>query len=100
MRRREFIALLCVTAAWPLSARAQQPAKVPTIGFLGPTAPEKWTAWTKTFTGRLGELGWVDGRTANIVFRWGNGQSERFGALAAELVALKADIIVTSGSAT
>jgi putative tryptophan/tyrosine transport system substrate-binding protein len=101
MRRREFIAFFGGTAiAWPLAAHAQQQTKIPTIGFLGPTAPEAWTEWTKAFVDRLAELGWVDGRTVNIAFRWGNGQTERFGELAAELVNLKVDLILTSGSAT
>jgi putative ABC transport system substrate-binding protein len=99
MRRREFITLLAGAAACPLGARAQ-PRTVPTIGFLGPTAPQAWTSWTKAFVDRFAELGWVDGRTVKIVYRWANGQIERAGELAAELVALKVDLIVTSGSAT
>jgi putative ABC transport system substrate-binding protein len=99
MRRRKFITLLAGAAAWPLGARAQ-PRGVPTIGFLGPTAPQAWTSWTKAFVDRFAELGWVDGRTAKIVYRWANGQIERASELAAELVALKVDLIVTSGSAT
>ena len=100
MRRRDFIKGTVASAAWPLVARAQQTGKVPTIGFLGPTAPEAWTVWTKAFVDRLAELGWVDGHTVHIVYRWANGRTERFGELAAELVALKVDLILTSGSAT
>jgi putative ABC transport system substrate-binding protein len=100
MRRRKFIALISGAVAWPLVVRAQQTAKVPTIGFLGPTAPEAWTAWTKAFVDRLAELGWINGRTVHIVYRWANGRAERFGELAAELVALNVDLIITSGSAT
>jgi putative ABC transport system substrate-binding protein len=100
MRRRQFITLLSAAASWPLAAHAQQPGKIPTIGFLGPTAPEAWTEWTKAFVDRFAELGWIDGRTVTIAFRWGNGHTERFGELAAELVALKVDLILTSGSAT
>jgi putative tryptophan/tyrosine transport system substrate-binding protein len=99
MRRREFITLLAGAAACPLGARAQ-PRTVPTIGFLGPTAPQAWTSWTKAFVDRFAELGWVDGRTVKIVYRWANGQIEGASELAAELVALKVDLIVTSGSAT
>ena len=99
MNRREFITLLAGAAAWPLGVRAQ-PSTVPTIGFLGPTAPQAWTPWTRAFVDRFAELGWVDGRTVKIVYRWANGQIERASELAAELVALKVDLIVTSGSVT
>src|SRR5271155_1904203 len=99
MRRREFITLLAGAATWPLGARAQ-PRSVPTIGFMGPTAPQAWAPWTKAFVDRFADLGWVDGRTVKIVYRWANGQIERASELAAELVELKVDLIVTSGSAT
>jgi putative tryptophan/tyrosine transport system substrate-binding protein len=100
MRRREFISLLGgAVAGLPVAARAQ-PSRVPTIGFLGPTAREAWTSWTKAFVDRLSELGWVDGRTVKIDYRWANGQIERARELAVELAALKVDLIVTSGSAT
>src|SRR6185312_619640 len=75
MRRREFITLLAGAAAWPPGARAQP--RVPTIGFLGPTAQQAWTSWTKAFVERFAELGWVDGRTVKIVYRWAHGQTER-----------------------
>ena len=103
MRRREFITMLAggtPLGAWSLAARAQQPGKPPTIGFLGPSSAETWSQWTKAFVDRLGELGWVDGRTVNIVYRWGHGHIDRFGVIAAELVNLKVDLILTAGSAT
>lgn len=100
MRRRDLIGGIVVFTAWSLAARAQQAGKIPTIGFLGPTAPEAWAAWTKAFVDRLAQLGWIDGRTIHVVYRWGNGHTQRFGELAAELVALKVDLILTSGSAT
>jgi putative tryptophan/tyrosine transport system substrate-binding protein len=101
MRRRNFIMVIAGTAAgWPIAVRAQPPAKIPTIGFLGPTAADAWTEWTKAFVNRLAELGWINGSSVNIVFRWANGHPERFGELAAELVKLKVDLILTSGSAT
>src|SRR6516162_9258968 len=94
MRRREFIG---AAAAWPLAARAQQPAKVPIIGFLGPGTPSAWSAWTAAFVQRLRELGWIEGRTLAIEYRWAEGSPERFGEIAAEFVRLKVDVIVTVG---
>ena len=62
MRRREFITLLGGTViAWPLDARAQQPGKSPTIGFLGTAAPSGMSRWTAALAQRLGELGWIEG---------------------------------------
>jgi len=99
MRRREFIALLGVaTVAWPLAARAQQPNKVPTIGFIGPDAAN-WTAWTSAFAERLAELGWIDGRTVAIDYRWSQGRRERVAEFASEFVQQKVDVIVTYGGA-
>jgi putative ABC transport system substrate-binding protein len=98
IRRREFITLLGGTAAtWPLAARAQQSAKLPTIGFLGGTTASTMRQWTDAFVQRLRELGWVDGRTVAIEFRWAEGRSERYTEIAAEFVHLKVHIIVTGG---
>ena len=67
MRRREFIALVgSAAAAWPLAARA---GKLPTIGVLGSDAPG-WSSWTAVFVQRLHELGWIEGRTIAIEYRW------------------------------
>jgi putative ABC transport system substrate-binding protein len=100
MRRREFITLLGGAAgSWPLAARAQQPAKLPTIGFLGGTTASVWGPWTAAFTQRLRELGWIEGRTVAIEYRWAEGRSERFAEIAAEFVRLKVEVIVTPGSA-
>jgi putative tryptophan/tyrosine transport system substrate-binding protein len=98
MIRRDFVTLLGSVAAWPLGRALSK--GVPVVGFLGPTAPLAWTSWTKAFVDRFAELGWTDGRTVTIVYRWANGHTDRFGELAAELVALKVDLIVTAGSAT
>jgi putative ABC transport system substrate-binding protein len=97
LRRREFITLLGVTASWPLAAHAQQPA-LPTIGFFGTTAADTWTPWTAAFVQRLRELGWIEGSTVAIESRWAEGRSERFAEIAAELVRLKVNVIVTSGA--
>jgi putative ABC transport system substrate-binding protein len=58
--RREFITLLGGAAAWPLVASAQQPAKLPTIGFLGALSPSAASQWTAAFVQRLRELGWIE----------------------------------------
>jgi putative ABC transport system substrate-binding protein len=100
MRRREFITLLGGAAvAWPLAARAQQSGKLPTIGFLGAATPLSWSEWTAAFVQRLRELGWVDGRTVTIEYRWAEGRSDRYTEIAVEFVRLKVDVIVTVGSA-
>jgi len=98
MKRREFIRVVGGAAAWPLVARAQ-PGKLPTIGFLGTSAASSWSAWTTAFEQRLGELGWTQRRTVAIEYRWGQGSTERFAEIAAEFVKIRADVIVTAGSA-
>jgi putative ABC transport system substrate-binding protein len=91
MKRREFITLLGGTAAtWPLVVHAQQSAKLPTIGFLGGTTASTMRQWTDAFVQRLRELGWVEGRTVAIEFRWAEGRSERYTEIASEFVHLKA----------
>jgi putative ABC transport system substrate-binding protein len=99
MKRRAFLALIGGAAAsWPLTAHAQQPGKLPTIGFLGTTTPAAQNQWTAAFVQRMRELGWIDGRTVAIEYRWGAGRRERFAEIAAELVRLKVDVIVTNGT--
>src|SRR5262245_22194629 len=87
MRRREFIALLG-GAAWPLAVRAQQPGKLPTIGYLGGATAAVWSPWTAAFVLRLRELGWIEGRSIAIEYRWAEGRSERYSEIAAEFVRL------------
>jgi hypothetical protein len=100
MKRREFFTLRGgVAAAWPLAARAQQPAKLPTIGFLGAGTLSAWSLWVASFVQRLRELGWIEGRTIAIEYRWAEGRSERFTEIGAEFVRLKVDVIVTVGTA-
>ena len=95
MKRREFITLLGGAAvAWPLAARAQQAGKQPTIGFLG-AAPSIESQRIAAFVQRLRELGWIDGRNLAIEYRWAEGRNERYTEIAAELVRLKVDVIVT-----
>jgi putative tryptophan/tyrosine transport system substrate-binding protein len=100
MTRRQFITLLGgAAAAWPLAARAQQAGKLPTIGFLGASTPPNWSQWTAAFVQRMRELGWTEGRTVAIEYRWAEGRSERFTEIATEFVRLKVDVIVTVGTA-
>jgi putative ABC transport system substrate-binding protein len=82
----------------PLIARAQQ-AKLPTIGFLGTPTPATWAPWTAGFVDRLREIGWVDGRTATIEYRWAGGRPELYAEYAAEFVRRKVDVIVAGGAA-
>jgi putative tryptophan/tyrosine transport system substrate-binding protein len=99
MRRRELIGLLGGAAAsWPLAVRAQQTGKLPTIGFLGADAAA-FSPWTAAFVAHLRELGWIEGRTIAIEYRWSQGRTERYAEIAAEFVRLKVDVIVTVGSA-
>src|SRR5262249_18400602 len=97
MWRREFITLLGGAAAWPLAARAQQVAKLPTIGFLGADA-SNWSLWTAAFVARLRELGWSEGRTIAIEYRWSEGRAQNAAEIAAEFVRLRAAVIVTNYS--
>jgi putative tryptophan/tyrosine transport system substrate-binding protein len=96
MRRREFLGGLSgAVATWPLAARAQQVGKLPTIGFLGANTASSQRPSTDAFVQRLRELGWIDGRTVAIEYRWTEGRFERAPALVAELVQLKVDVLVT-----
>jgi putative tryptophan/tyrosine transport system substrate-binding protein len=100
VKRREFITLLGGSAlAWPLTARGQQPARLPTIGYLGATSSSAESQRIAAFMQRLRELGWIEGRNVTIENRWAEGRSERFAKFAAEFVQLKVDIIVTYGTA-
>jgi putative tryptophan/tyrosine transport system substrate-binding protein len=100
MRRRQFITFVGgVAAAWPLAARAQQAAKIPTIGFMSVSTPAAWSQFVAAFEQRLAELNWINGRTIAIEYRWAEGRSERFVEISAEFVRLKVDVILTGGSA-
>src|SRR5258707_322176 len=99
MKRREFITLIGgAAAAWPLAARAQQPAKRPIVGFLGDSTPLAESERAAAFARRLHDLGWIEGRTIAIEYRWADGRSERLAEIAAEFAQLKVDIIVTAGN--
>jgi putative tryptophan/tyrosine transport system substrate-binding protein len=99
MRRREFIKLASgITAAWPLAARAQHASKPPTVGFLVPGTPETHGHWFAELAHRLRELGWLDGQTITLEYRWAAGSSARAAEIAAEFVRLKVDVIATSAT--
>ena len=97
MRRREFLGVLGGAAtAWPLTARAQQPA-MPVIGFLDPRSPDALTERLRGFRQGLKETGYVEGDNATILYRWAENQLDRLPALAAELVRRPVAVIVASG---
>jgi putative ABC transport system substrate-binding protein len=97
MRRRNFISLAGAAAAWPLAARAQQ-SKVPTIGYLGSGTPSSSRTWVVAFVQRLHELGWIEGRSLTIEYRWAEGLSERLAEIAAEFARRRVDVIFAVGT--
>ena len=99
MQRREFITLVGSAAVvWPIATRAEQPARLPTIGFLGSAGPSIWNEWVTAFVQRLNELHWVVGSTVAIEYRWAEGRKDRFAEFAVEFVRLKVDAIVIGGT--
>ena len=99
MRRRQFITLLGGAAvALPFAARAQLAGKAPTIGFIG-TSASSFILYSAAFAERLRELGWIEGRTVAIEYRWSEGRPERVVEIAAEFVQQKVDLIVAYGGA-
>ena len=99
MRRRDFIVLFAVgTTMWPLQAHAQQSRKMPRIGILLPGTPPSFSLRTKAFLDGLRELGYEDGRTIAIEWKWGNDQLDTLSGLAADLVRSDVDVIVTGGT--
>jgi putative ABC transport system substrate-binding protein len=99
IKRREFITLLGGAATmWPLVAEAQQPGKLPTIGYLGATTPSTESQRVAALVQRLREFGWIEGRNLTIEYRYAEGRSERYAELAAEFVRLNVDVIVTYGT--
>src|ERR1700757_5028964 len=96
MRRREFITLVGGAAAWPLGARAQQPA-MPVVGFLSSRSPGESAGVVSAFRQGLGETGFVEGQNLAIAFRWAEGHYDRLPALRAELVHQGVSVLVTAG---
>jgi putative ABC transport system substrate-binding protein len=83
VKRREFIAGFASAMGWPVGAFAEQPSRLPTIGFLG-ADEAAFSPWTAAFVSRLGELGWIDGHTVVLEYRWSQGRTERYAEIAAE----------------
>ena len=99
MKRREFITLLGGAAAvWPLAARTQPAARLPTIGLLGAITPAIEGHQIDALMQRLRELGWIGGRNVAVELRWAEGRNERFADIVAEFVRLTVDVILTRGT--
>jgi putative ABC transport system substrate-binding protein len=94
MRRRDFITIGGMAAAWPLAARAQQ-SGMRRIGFLGAATPSVASQWVAAFVQRLKELGWIENQNLAIEYRWAEGRYERFAEIANEFVRIKVDVIMT-----
>jgi ABC-type uncharacterized transport system substrate-binding protein len=97
LRRREFIAVVGGAVAWPVASRAQ-PSNTPTVGFLGASTQAAAGQWVAAFARRLRDLGWIEGRTVAIEYRWAEGRNERMAEIAAEFVRAKVNVIVAQGT--
>jgi putative ABC transport system substrate-binding protein len=99
LRKFLLVALALGIAAAPLAAGAQQPPKIPRIGYLGPSSLSSGASLLESFRRGLRELGYVEGQNIFIDYRWAEGRPDRFPALAGELIHLRVDVIVTWSNA-
>jgi putative tryptophan/tyrosine transport system substrate-binding protein len=99
MKRRAFIALVASAAAWPLKLHAQPHRKVPHIGVLLPGTAASFALRAKAFIDGLRDLGYIDGQTIAIEWKWGEDRTDRLPELAADLVNRNVDVLVTGGTA-
>ena len=97
IRRREFVALLGSAAAWPLAARAQQPA-MPVVGFIDGGSPDTSASYAAAFRKGLGETGYVEGQNVTVEYHWLEGQYDRLPALMEDLVRRRVALIATPGA--
>jgi ABC-type uncharacterized transport system substrate-binding protein len=95
VRRREFAKLVAATISWPMMASAQRP--IPVIGFLTTASPDRYAPYMAAIRRGLSEAGYVEGQNLAIEYRWAEGNYDRLLALAADLVGLKVDAIITTG---
>jgi putative ABC transport system substrate-binding protein len=100
MRRRDFFGLVVGSTAFalPRSTLAQQSAKLPIVAFLGGATPQMWAPWTGAFVDRLKALGWIDGQTVKLEFRWAEGRPELYTQFAQEFAELNPNVIFATGA--
>ena len=94
LKRREFITLLGGAAAWPLAARAQQPGKLPTIGFVGSDSPDLYVDRLRAFRLGLKSTGFVESQNVAVEYLWAEGRNDKLPALTADLVHRQVAVIV------